>query len=130
MHQQRYVQKRGANHTLHIILSIVTCGLWAITGWPIAAAMGRKTVTTAPMYQPPQQQGYPPQQVPPGQPYGQQPYGQPGYGYPPQQQHQQPQGYGQPSWAQQPQQQAWPNPQTPGGPQQPPPGASGPPHQQ
>ncbi|MEU5974384.1 hypothetical protein [Streptomyces sp. NPDC047315] len=129
MHQQRVVHKRGANHGLHIVLTILTCGLWAITGWPIAAAMGRKTTTTVPVYQQPQQ-GYPPQQLPPGQPYGQQQaYGQPGYGYPPQQQQPQQQGHRQPGWAQQPQQ-AWPNPQTPGGPQQPPPGASGPPHQQ
>lgn len=81
MQQQRFVEKRQANHTLHIILSICTCGLWAITGWPIAAIMGRKTVTTMPSYQPPSQQGYYPppqaQQYPPQQPYGQ--------GYPPQQ---------------------------------------------
>lgn len=63
---QRQVVKRGANHGLHVFLSIITCGLWAITGWPIAAAMGRKTVTTA--YVPPQPQQYPPQP-----PYGQQP---------------------------------------------------------
>lgn len=79
MHQQKYVNKRGANHTLHLVLSIFTCGLWAITGWPIAAAMGRKTVTTVPVA--------PPQQ-PPGHP--QHPH--PGYG-PPQQQ---------PGWGQQP----------------------------
>lgn len=63
---QRIVVKRGANHGLHVFLSIITCGLWAITGWPIAAAMGRKTVTTG--YAPP-----PPQQYPPQPPYGQQP---------------------------------------------------------
>lgn len=97
--QQRFVQKRGANHTLHIILSICTCGLWAITGWPIAAIMGRKTVTTVPTYQPPpgyypppQAQQHPPQQ--PQQPYqtppyygpqGQQPPPPPGQYGPPQQ---------------------------------------------
>lgn len=86
---QRHVQKRGANHGLHIFLTIITCGFWAITGWPIAAAMGRKTITTTyatPQQLPPSQQqyGYPPrpygQQPPPGQygppptgPYGQQP---------------------------------------------------------
>lgn len=43
--RQTIVTKRGANHTLHVILSILTCGLWAITGWPIAAAMGRKEKT-------------------------------------------------------------------------------------
>lgn len=77
---QRIVHKRGANHGLHIVLTILTCGLWAITGWPIAAIMGRKHVTTT--YGGPQQPyGYPPQ---PG--YGQPPYGQqppPQYGPPP-----------------------------------------------
>ncbi|MET7560586.1 hypothetical protein ABZS95_10315 [Streptomyces sp. NPDC005479] len=87
---QRYVEKRGANHTLHLILSLLTCGLWAITGWPIAAAMGRKTVTKVPTYQPPQQAYYPqqygqPQQYPPPQRYPQQqPYQAPPY-YGPQQ---------------------------------------------
>ncbi|ADE43485.1 gp18 [Streptomyces phage phiSASD1] len=42
---QTVVTKRGANHGLHVFLSLITCGLWAITGWPIAAAMGRKTKT-------------------------------------------------------------------------------------
>lgn len=41
----RTVERRGANHTLHLILSLLTCGLWAVTGWPVAALMGRKTVT-------------------------------------------------------------------------------------
>ncbi|MFC9847781.1 hypothetical protein ACFWFF_01525 [Streptomyces sp. NPDC060223] len=96
MHQQpqRHVQKRGANHGLHVFLTIISCGLWAITGWPIAAAMGRKTVTTtyAPPLQQPPPYGYPPPQYgqqppqygpPPGgqAPYGQQPPGQ----WPPQQ---------------------------------------------
>ncbi|MGW4810539.1 hypothetical protein ACWEPB_02690 [Kitasatospora cineracea] len=64
------VTKRGANHGLHIVLTILTCGLWAITGWPIAAAMGRKTKTTyaAPppgtYPNPPQQQGQQPPQQP------------------------------------------------------------------
>lgn len=72
---QRIVEKRGANHGLHIFLTIISCGLWAITGWPIAAAMGRKTVTrvpTYPQYVPPQQpappqhhQYGPPAQLPP-----------------------------------------------------------------
>jgi hypothetical protein len=39
------VQRRGANHGLHIFLSVMTCGLWAVTGWPIAAALGRRTTT-------------------------------------------------------------------------------------
>jgi hypothetical protein len=64
---QRHVQvtKRGANHGLHVFLSIITCGLWAITGWPIAAAMGLKTktiVTTPP------QGPYAAQQPHPGHP--------------------------------------------------------------
>lgn len=76
--QQRHVVKRSANHGLHIVLTIITCGLWAITGWPIAAIMGRKTVTTS--YAPPPQHYAPPQQYPPTNyppqqppPYGQQP---------------------------------------------------------
>lgn len=73
---QQYVTKRGANHGLHVVLTILTCGLWAFTGWPIAAILGRKTRTT--VHQPPP--GYYP---PPGQP----PYGPPpGTYYPPQQQ--------------------------------------------
>lgn len=35
-------EKRGTNHGLHLVLTLLTCGMWAITGWPIAAAMGRK----------------------------------------------------------------------------------------
>ncbi|MFI6339430.1 hypothetical protein [Streptomyces sp. NPDC050535] len=86
MHQQphRYVERRGANHGLHVFLTIISCGLWAVTGWPIAAAMGRKTVTTG--YAPPQQQ------VPPQQPYGYPPQ----QGYPPTQYGQQPTQYGPP----------------------------------
>lgn len=68
MHQQPHQQvvKRGANHGLHLVLTILTCGIWAITGWPIAAAMGRKKTVTTYAQQP---QQYPPQQPP----YGQQP---------------------------------------------------------
>lgn len=83
----RHVERRGANHGLHVFLSIITCGVWAITGWPIATAMGRKTVTKVPVYQPPQQQ-YPPQQYPPQRYqappyYGQQPPPQGQYDPPP-----------------------------------------------
>jgi hypothetical protein len=39
------VQRRGANHGLHVFLTLMTCGLWAVTGWPIAAARGRRTTT-------------------------------------------------------------------------------------
>jgi hypothetical protein len=42
---QVIVTKRGANHGLHLVLSILTAGLWAVTGWPIAALMGRKEKT-------------------------------------------------------------------------------------
>jgi hypothetical protein len=81
---QRYVQRRGANHGLHIVLTVLTCGLWAITGWPIAAAMGRKTVTTIPA-PPPPPGPYPPQQPYQAPPfYGQQPP-PPQQGWPPHQ---------------------------------------------
>ncbi|MDT9688183.1 SHOCT domain-containing protein [Streptomyces sp. P9(2023)] len=83
---QRIVEKRGANHGLHVFLTIISCGIWAITGWPIAAAMGRKTVTRVPTY--PQQ--YPQQQYAPPQ--------QPAAIPPPPQHHPQPTA---PSWAQQ-----------------------------
>lgn len=42
------VQRRGANHGLHLVLSLLTCGLWAVTGWPVAAVLGRRTVTRGP----------------------------------------------------------------------------------
>lgn len=84
---QRIVEKRGASHGLHVFLSIITCGLWAITGWPIAIIMGRKTVTKIPTY--PQQ--YPPQQYAP-------PPQQPAVAPPPPQYRPQPTG---PSWAKQ-----------------------------
>ncbi|MFB7617840.1 hypothetical protein [Kitasatospora sp. NPDC056181] len=86
---QRQVVKRSANHGLHLTLSILTCGLWAITGWPIAAAMGRKTVTTVqpqPGAYPPPGYGPPPGQYPPQ--YGQQQPGPPppaSWGQPPRQ---------------------------------------------
>lgn len=77
---QTQVTRRGANHGLHIVLTICTCGIWAITGWPIAAMMGRKTRTT--VYPGPQQYAPPPPQpYPPQQPYGYPP--QPGFGPPP-----------------------------------------------
>lgn len=80
---QQVVTKRGANHGLHVVLTILTCGIWAITGWPIAAAMGRKTTTVYNNQVPPPQGYFPPpgQQTPP---WGQQ-SAPPGYGYPPQQ---------------------------------------------
>lgn len=91
---QQYVTKRGANHTLHIVLTICTCGMWAITGWPIAAIMGRKTKTTAypaagylppgPQWQQPPTYHYPPPQQPPAGPtYPPQPQQPPGQYGPP-----------------------------------------------
>lgn len=67
------VQRRGANHGLHLVLSLLTCGLWAVTGWPIAAARGRRTTTHV-------RGGYSPQDgAAPGTP----PDGPAGAGYPP-----------------------------------------------
>jgi hypothetical protein len=51
-----YTERRGANHGLHLVLSIFTCGMWAITGWPIAAAIGRRRTVRGPLpppYYPP-----------------------------------------------------------------------------
>lgn len=61
-------ERRGANHGLHLVLTLLTCGLWAVTGWPIAAARGRRTVTRV-------RGGYSPQDgaapgTPPGGPAG------------------------------------------------------------
>lgn len=79
MGHQRYVERRSANHTLHLILTICTCGLWGIV-WIVVGIIGRRTVTKVPVYQPP------PQVMPPQQPYGyppQQPYPPQQYGPPP-----------------------------------------------
>ena len=46
-----YVEKRGANHGLHLVLSLLTCGMWAVTGWPIAAILGRTKTVTGSNYQ-------------------------------------------------------------------------------
>lgn len=39
--------RTSANHSLHLFLSVMTCGLWLLV-WPIVAATGKrtKTVTT------------------------------------------------------------------------------------
>lgn len=67
------VVKRGANHTLHIIMSIFTCGLW-LPVWAVAAMMGRKTVTqVTPPPAAPQYPYGPPQTPPPGYGHPQQP---------------------------------------------------------
>lgn len=43
----RIVEKRGANHVLHLILSVFTGGLW-VPFWIAAAMKGRKSVTRVP----------------------------------------------------------------------------------
>lgn len=78
---QTVVTKRGANHGLHLVLTLLTCGIWAVTGWPIAAIMGRRSTATAYPAGPPQgYYPYPGQQPPPGYPY---PPQQPGQQAPP-----------------------------------------------
>lgn len=81
-----YSYRQPANHTLHLILTLITCGVWAPV-WIIMATAGRKTVN--PYYgsqivihqQPPQQPPQAPRgQYPPPPPY---PPGQ--FGPPPQQ---------------------------------------------
>ena len=32
----------GEPVALHLTLSVLTCGVWALTGWPIAAAITRR----------------------------------------------------------------------------------------
>lgn len=76
--RQVVVQKRGANHTLHIVLTVVTCGLW-LPIWALASMAGRKTKTvtygqTQPPQLPYQSSGYQVQQVPYVPQPGQQPY--------------------------------------------------------
>ncbi|MFD3535224.1 hypothetical protein [Streptomyces sp. NPDC058664] len=97
-----YVEKRGANHGLHLILTLITCGLWAVTGWPIAAIMGRKRTVRGPaqpQFYPHYQQPQPQQPAPAQPPSGPQPppYLPQGYGPPPPNPYQQPPGpYGPP----------------------------------
>jgi hypothetical protein len=44
--------RRGANHTFHLIMTVLTFGLWGLFVWPIAALIGRRTrVTYPPMVQ-------------------------------------------------------------------------------
>lgn len=40
--------RRGANHTFHLIMTVLTFGLWGIFVWPIAALIGRRTKVTYP----------------------------------------------------------------------------------
>lgn len=53
--------RRGANHPLHLILTLATCGLWALVWIPVAIA-GRRTVITGvhPLPYPPPVYGYGP----------------------------------------------------------------------
>lgn len=59
MPYQTSTTRRGASHGLHLVLTVLTCGMWAITGWPIAAIMGRRT----------KQKVWVPEAPPAGQPY-------------------------------------------------------------
>jgi hypothetical protein len=38
--------RRGANHTFHLIMTVLTFGLWGLFVWPIAALIGRRTKVT------------------------------------------------------------------------------------
>lgn len=38
--------RRGANHGLHLIMTVLTFGMWGLFVWPVAAAMGRKQTVT------------------------------------------------------------------------------------
>lgn len=49
----RTTTRRGANHPLHLILTLITCGMWAPV-WIVVAAVGRRTtVTETGAYAPP-----------------------------------------------------------------------------
>lgn len=37
---------RNDERALHIALTVLTCGLWAVTGWPARAAWRRRAVTS------------------------------------------------------------------------------------
>lgn len=52
MTSNRAVHRRSCNHPLHLILSVVTFGMW-LPVWAVAAAVGRRETVT---YRP-----YPPQ---------------------------------------------------------------------
>lgn len=38
---QQILRRRPTRHGLHLVLTLFTCGVWAITGWPIAWAWNR-----------------------------------------------------------------------------------------
>jgi hypothetical protein len=72
--------RRGANHTFHLIMTVLTFGLWGLFVWPIAALIGRRTRVTYPTHNA--------HQVNAVNPYNNQPYwdhtkaaySRPGYG--------------------------------------------------
>lgn len=71
MNTVKTVNKRGANHALHIIMMIITFGLWTPI-WILAAMKGRKEVTRQQVMPYPQQPYWgPPQQLPQHNPYSQ-----------------------------------------------------------
>lgn len=47
----RYTHRKQCNHTLHLILTVLTFGMWAPV-WLVAALMGRKETVTYPTYPP------------------------------------------------------------------------------
>lgn len=47
MSTHRMTTRRGANHGLHLVLTILTMGLWAPV-WLIMAMVGRRETTTFP----------------------------------------------------------------------------------
>lgn len=61
MQSYKTVQKRQANHVLHLVMTIITFGMW-IPVWIIASMMGRKEVTRQQVMPAPYWQ----QQRPPG----------------------------------------------------------------
>lgn len=80
------VTRRGANHTFHLIMTVLTLGAWGLFVWPIAAIIGRKETVrhhgypaaplTAPMPPPAQRAPYALPQPQPNavNPYNGQPY--------------------------------------------------------
>lgn len=60
-----FTVRKPCNHTLHLILTLFTCGMWGIFVWPFAAMAGRRETVrfngypAAPMTGP-----YPPQAPP------------------------------------------------------------------
>lgn len=40
------VTRQGANHTFHLIMTVLTLGAWGMLVWPVAALIGRRTKVT------------------------------------------------------------------------------------